>query len=78
MGPPLQILPSLGVPLWHDGTPDLQTDTPTDIYTQLEDKLNTLVNLWLEKGAPPFRPSSLLTHPSRGRNLAESEMFSRQ
>ncbi|GAB4582056.1 MAG: exonuclease SbcCD subunit D [Anaerolineales bacterium] len=42
---------------------DLQTDAPAEIYTQLEEKLGTLVNLWLDK-ADPALPTVLTAHAS--------------
>ncbi len=42
---------------------DLQTESPAEVYTQLEDKLGTLVHLWLEK-ADPTLPTILLAHAS--------------
>ena len=44
-------------------TLDIQVDTPSDIYTQLEDKLVELVNLWLEKTDPAL-PTVLTAHAS--------------
>jgi DNA repair protein SbcD/Mre11 len=44
-------------------TLDLQTNAPTDIYAQLEDKLGELVILWLEK-ADPALPVVLTAHAS--------------
>jgi len=44
-------------------TLDLQTDTPADIYTHLEEKLGELVHLWLEK-ADPALPTILTAHAS--------------
>ncbi|MCB9134235.1 MAG: exonuclease SbcCD subunit D [Anaerolineales bacterium] len=42
---------------------DLQTESPDEIYTQLEEKLGSLVNLWLEK-ADPALPTVLTAHAS--------------
>jgi DNA repair protein SbcD/Mre11 len=44
-------------------TLDLQTDSPGDIYINLENKLTELVNLWLEK-ADPGLPTILTAHAS--------------
>ena len=42
---------------------ELQSDTPSDIYTDLEGKLGELVQLWLEK-ADPSLPTVLTAHAS--------------
>jgi exonuclease SbcD len=42
---------------------DLSPDTPAEVYTQLEEKLGTLVSLWLEK-ADPALPTVLTAHAS--------------
>ncbi|NUM48310.1 MAG: exonuclease SbcCD subunit D [Anaerolineales bacterium] len=42
---------------------DLQTDAPAEVYTQLEEKLGSLVSLWLEK-ADPALPTVLTAHAS--------------
>lgn len=42
---------------------DLQTESPNEVYTQLEEKLGSLVNLWLEK-ADPALPTVLTAHAS--------------
>jgi exonuclease SbcD len=42
---------------------DVQTDKPSEVYTQLETRLGKLVNLWLEK-ADPDLPTVLTAHAS--------------
>lgn len=44
-------------------TLDIKSDTPSDIYAHLEDKLVELVNLWLEKTDPTL-PTVLTAHAS--------------